>query len=284
MKRILVMAAALCALTSCVRKQAVLELADQRDSLSAAVLQKDSLIGAVFEDIHAILGNLSEIKMRENLIAVPEDAEGGMLPIRRIDSDLAAIDRLLQENRAKIASMEGIARRLRRADVKIEALEKTIVSLHEQLADKTAEVEELRGRLAESEAQLAVLETQVAERDAEVKQLNDENVELESRLNTVYYIVGEEKELLDAQIVDKEGFIGRTLVAGRNGALGSFVEADSRLLSEIPIGRKRATVVTTHPDGSYELQSGEDRRVEKLVITDPARFWESSKVLIVSYR
>ena len=56
-----------------------------------------------------------------------------------------------------------------------------------------------------------------------------------------------------------------------------------RLLTEVPVGQKRVTVVTTHPEDSYRLE-GDGKVVSRLVITDPARFWESSKVLIVSYK
>ena len=44
------------------------------------------------------------------------------------------------------------------------------------------------------------------------------------------------------------------------------------------------TVVSTHPEGSYELVTDGSKSVEKLLITDPVRFWESSKVLVVSYK
>ncbi len=285
MKKYLAIAAvALGALTSCVRNQAVLDPVDRCDSLTNVVMEKDSLINRVFEEINTVVGNLSQIKMRENLIAVPENAEGGFRPIEQMKSDMEAIDRLLQENRSKIASLQNIARRLRKANVQIEALEKTIVGLNEHLAEKTAEAETLREELARREEEVAYLETQVAERDAEVETLNEENVELENRLNTVYYIVGSEKELRDAQIINKEGFIGRTLTVGRGGAIDSFTKVDVRLLTEVPVGRKRATVVTPHPQGSYDWVIGEDKRMEKLVITDPTRFWESSKILIVSYK
>ena len=60
--------------------------------------------------------------------------------------------------------------------------------------------------------------------------------------------------------------------------------ADSRLLSEIPVGHKRVTVVSSHPEDSYQLVVDADKNVEKLLITDPARFWETSKTLIVSYK
>lgn len=278
------MAVALCALTSCVRKQVVLDMADQRDSLTHVVSEKDSLINLVFEEINTVMANLSEIKMRENLITVPQNTEGGIRPVEQIHSDIEAIDRLLQENRTKIASLQDVSRRLRQANVKIEALEKTIVGLNDQLAAKTVEVEELRGELAEREQRIARLETEMADRDAEVVALNSENTELDNRLNAVYYIVGSERELRDAQIINKEGLIGRTLTVGRSGAIESFTKADSRLLTEVPVGGRRATVVTSHPDGSYRLVTRADKHVLKLVITDPAKFWESSKILIISYK
>ena len=277
-------AVALCALTSCVRRQAMLDMTDQRDSLSGIVSRKDSLISLVFEDIEAIAGNLARIKQRENLIAVPEDAEGGVRPIRQINSDIEAIDRLLQENRTKIASLQYAAKQLRKTNIRVEALEKMIRDMEDQLARKTTEIDHLRQQLTEREQQVARLEVQIAAGKAEAAKLGAENTSLESQLNTVYYIVGTEKELRDAQIISKEGFIGRTLTANRNGAIGSFVQADRRLLSEIPVGGKRATVVTTHPQGSYELVIGADRRVQKLIIKDPSRFWESSKMLIISYK
>ena len=105
---------------------------------------------------------------------------------------------------------------------------------------------------------------------------------LQNQLNTVYYIVGAEKELRDAQIINKQGFIGRTLTVGRNSNFDSFTMTDSRLLSEVPVGQKKATLVTSHPEGSYELVTDANKVVEKLIITDPVRFWESSKILIIS--
>lgn len=275
---------ALCALTSCVRKQVVLDMADQRDSLTNVVEAKDSLISLVFEDIHAIADNLAKIKMRENLITVPEDSEGAARPIQQINSDIAAIDRLLQENRTKIASLQQAAGQLRKANIRVGALEKIIGELEEELSKKTAEVEKLRRELTDRERQVAELEERVAEEKAEAAKLGLENASLENDLNTVYYIVGAEKELREAQIINKEGFIGRTLTANRNGTLESFTQADRRLLSEIRIGGKKATVVTTHPQDSYELVVGPDKRVEKIVITNPAKFWESSKILIISYK
>ena len=269
-------------LASCVSRQVAVEAESRSDSLELVVSAKDSLINAVFADINAISENLALIKSRENLITVAGESEGGRRPVEEIDNDIKAIDRLLRENRAKIESLQRSAAQLRKANLRIDGLEKMIADMNRQLAEKKAEVEQLRESLVRMGDEVKSLTEEVAVRSAEVENLSGEKVELQNQLNTVYYIVGAEKELRDAQIINKQGFIGRTLTVGRNSNFDSFTMADSRLLSEVPVGQKKATLVTSHPEGSYDLVTAANKVVEKLIITDPVRFWESSKILIIS--
>lgn len=269
-------------LASCVSRQVAVEAESRSDSLELVVSAKDSLINAVFADINAISENLALIKSRENLITVAGESEGGRRPVEEIDNDIKAIDRLLRENRAKIESLQRSAAQLRKANLRIDGLEKMIADMNRQLAEKKAEVEQLRESLVRMGDEVKSLTEEVAVRSVEVENLSGEKVELQNQLNTVYYIVGAEKELRDAQIINKQGFIGRTLTVGRNSNFDSFTMADSRLLSEVPVGQKKATLVTSHPEGSYELVTDANKVVEKLIITDPVRFWESSKILIIS--
>ena len=269
-------------LASCVSRQVAVEAESRSDSLELVVSAKDSLINAVFADINAISENLALIKSRENLITVAGESEGGRRPVEEIDNDIKAIDRLLRENRAKIESLQRSAAQLRKANLRIDGLEKMIADRNRQLAEKKAEVEQLRESLVRMGDEVKSLTEEVAVRSAEVENLSGEKVELQNQLNTVYYIVGAEKELRDAQIINKQGFIGRTLTVGRNSNFDSFTMTDSRLLSEVPVGQKKATLVTSHPEGSYELVTDANKVVEKLIITDPVRFWESSKILIIS--
>ena len=269
-------------LASCVSRQVAVEAESRSDSLELVVSAKDSLINAVFADINAISENLALIKSRENLITVAGESEGGRRPVEEIDNDIKAIDRLLRENRAKIESLQRSAAQLRKANLRIDGLEKMIADMNRQLAEKKAEVEQLRESLVRMGDEVKSLTEEVAVRSAEVENLSGEKVELQNQLNTVYYIVGAEKELRDAQIINKQGFSGRTLTVGRNSNFDSFTMTDSRLLSEVPVGQKKATLVTSHPEGSYELVTDANKVVEKLIITDPVRFWESSKILIIS--
>ena len=274
-------------LTSCVSKQVVLDTESQRDSLARVVRTKDSLIETVFADINAISDNLARIKARENIITAV-DPEGIRRPIDQINSDIAAIDELMQENRERIAGMERTAQQLRKANVKIKSLEHLISDLNGQLDEKNSEISQLRTRVAEMSVEVEQLETKLEEEIAvhrqEVDSLTQNNSNLDEQLHAVYYIVGQEKKLREAQIIDKRGFIGRTLKTAASNSLDFFLQVDSRELLEVPIRQKRVTLVTSHPEGSYQLIEADDKVVLKLVIIDPVRFWEASKVLIVSYK
>ena len=98
-KYLFVLAAACvaCMPTSCVRRQVAAQAESQRDSLALVVSAKDSLINGIFSDINAISENLAQIKSRENLISVSGQEDGVRRPIQEINNDIAAIDRLLQE-------------------------------------------------------------------------------------------------------------------------------------------------------------------------------------------
>ena len=177
-------------LASCVSRQVAVEAESRSDSLELVVSAKDSLINAVFADINAISENLALIKSRENLITVAGESEGGRRPVEEIDNDIKAIDRLLRENRAKIESLQRSAAQLRKANLRIDGLEKMIADMNRQLAEKKAEVEQLRESLVRMGDEVKSLTEEVAVRSAEVENLSGEKVELQNQLNTVYYSWG----------------------------------------------------------------------------------------------
>lgn len=275
------------AFPSCVSKQVALETESQRDSLAQVVRTKDSLIETVFADINAITDNLARIKARENIITAV-DPEGIRRPLDQINSDIAAIDELMQQNRERIEGMERTVAQLRKANVRIKSLEHLVSDLNGQLEEKNNEISQLRTRVAEMSVEVEELEQKLEEekieRKQEVDSLSQNNTVLDEQLHSVYYIVGQEKKLREAQIIDKRGFIGRTLTTAAENSLEFFLKVDSRELLEVPIRQKKVTIVTSHPEGSYQLIEADNKVVLKLVITDPVRFWEASKVLIVSYR
>lgn len=280
------------ALTACVSRGTAERMRGEKDSLQRVVHEKDSLIGSIFTSVNAIAENLAAIRIRENLItSVSNSDQAARRPTGQIDEDIAAIDQLLSENRARIEALEKSAAQLRRARVKIDGLEKMIENLNTQLTVKNEEIVALKQNLSHLGIQVETLTEQVAEQASQVETLtaekellSDEVRAAADRLHTVYYLVGEQKELLASGIAEKKGFIGRTLRVKENPELDRFTQADTRNLREIPVGRRNVTLVTMHPEDSYELRKEDGKVVDAIVITDPDRFWSYSKILVVSFK
>ena len=268
------------------------QLVRERDSLTTLLVQKDSMMNNVFTAMNAIAENLDAIKTREKLI-VQNSADSEYRPqsTTQISQDIEAIDQLLLQNRETIARLQRSAAALKGANVKIAGLEKMIAQLDRQVEEKDQEIRMLKGNLQNMETRVSELDTQVSDLSTQVTDLNQQKETLAGEvksasdaLNTVYYIVGSEKELLSKEIVYKRGFIGRTLKINENRSLESFTQVDLRLLDEVMVGQKKASLVSSHPAGSYDWVMNSDGTFESLKITDKAKFWEYSKVLVISYK
>ena len=60
-----------------------------------------------------------------------------------------------------------------------------------------------------------------------------------------------------------------------------FNKIDITATTTIPISGATAELVTNHPSDSYVIEGDEEKSVDRLVIIDPDRFWNSSKYLVV---
>ena len=149
----------------------------------------------------------------------------------------------------------------------------------------------LKNNLEQMHVQVAELHEQVSGLNTQVTGLSEAKASLEGEvkgqtdiLNTAYYIVGSEKELLAKEIVYKSGFIGRTLKINESRSLDSFTKVNIRHFDSVVIGQKKVTLVSSHPAGSYEFVQDEKGVYESLIIKDKRKFWEYSKVLVISYK
>ena len=279
-------------LAYCTGGQKTERLTSQNDSLAVAVAQKDSVLNEVFSSLSTVTENLNAIKSRENIIN--ENIDKGEIPkgtTTQINEDIEAINQLLIANRQTIARLQQSADQLKKANVKIGSFEKLIAQLNAQIESKDQEIKILKQNLENMHVQVAELTEQVSGLNTQVSGLTAEKTSLEGEvktqnniLNTGYYIVGSEKELLSKEIVYKSGFIGRTLKINENRSLDSFTQVDIRNFDDVKIGHKKATLVSSHPAGSYEFVMNDSGVFESLVIKDKSKFWEYSKVLVISYK
>lgn len=288
MKRLLILGAVATLVAACGPKQNAKPdpLVVANDSLSQVIAAKDSIINDAFNSIGEIAASIDRIAEHERLVTAAA-ASGTELskPMKeRVAENITAISELLDKNRAAIARLQVSADKLKEARVQIGGLERLITQLQEQLDQKNTQLASLTDQVKALKVEIAALGHTVTNLEQDKTELQGAVAEQDAQLHTVYYIVGKEKELLDDQIIDKKGFIGRTRVMNDQAKLDDFTAADDRVIERIPIGKNRVRIVTIHPETSYILIKGDKNEIEELVITDKDAFWQNSRMLVISHK
>jgi chromosome segregation ATPase len=277
-------------LNSCVessKKYKALEA--ERDSLQVVASNVTTDFESSLRTINEIEMALQNIREAENIILM-ENQEGNT---NYAASQIEAIDRSIQQNKAKIADLE---KQLADAGSKSKQLNATITRLKTELNEKDTYITNLREELNISQAQVAELTDSVVNLNQNVKNLNEnihslntQNAEQQAmismqdaELNTVYYIVAPKETLVANDLVSKGGLFSSDNVTGEVKK-SVMIAADKRTLKVIPLNTKKATIMTNHPESSYQLTKGDDKMLS-LEIADPEAFWKISNYLIISIK
>jgi len=178
----------------------------------------------------------------------------------------------MSENENKIARLKS---ELKNADFQMGEFEEMIMSLTEEVEMKNMEIFQLQQELENLDGAFSELFDAFEKQTEEFDAIKDE-------MNTAYFTYGSKSELQENGVITKEGgFIGIGKINKLKDDFNKtyFTEVKISDLSEIPLGVKKVDIITTHSSDSYELV-GEDP-VEKLVIKDGAKFWGTSKYLVI---
>lgn len=286
MKKLMVIALIPFVFAACENKEQtarINQLQEEQAMLMNDTRTKDSLINDFMQTLNEIESNLAEIKSTEKLIS-KETASGTELSRsarQRVNEDIKLINALMAENKEKISSLNS---KLRQSNIRIAEFEKMIEATNQQLAIRDKEIDSLKTELSTLNFTIAVLNDTINSYANKTVALSTQVTEKTNELNTAYYVVGEKKELIEHNILSKQGGllgIGRTQKVAGDVNLDDFTKIDIRNLKSIPLDVKKATVMSVHPAGSYELV-GTDKRVNELVIKDPVLFWQKSRMLVIS--
>ena len=272
----------LAALTACHDYKAdIQKLQNEKDALMQASTYKDSTINSYMGSLNEIEQNLAAIEELQSKVA--QQSNGGELQasqVDRINENIRTINELMNENREKIASL---GKKLKSSNNKIAGLEKMLANLQ-------AQVDEKDRQLADLNVKITNLNTTVEQLNTNVASLTNENADKQkviedqtNRLHTAYYTTGTAKELETKKVITKEGgFLGLGKSKKMSPQLNNkaFTNIDITKTSTIPLQAKDAQVLTTHPSDSYTIEH-KGKEVSNLVITNPDKFWEASKYLVV---
>ena len=178
----------------------------------------------------------------------------------------------MAKNKSRVASL---SKKLKASNTKIDGLEKMIAGLESQISDKDAQIGELKNQLEQKNIELSNLNTNY-------QNLEQDNQGKVQQLNTAYYIIGTGKELKEYGVTAKEGgFIGlgKSTEIKADFNKDKFTKIDITQTLSIPIGAKKAKILTSHPSSSYKLVG--EKPVQKLDISSPTDFWGTSKYLVI---
>ena len=277
--------------TSCnvERSEKYQALLAERDSLyTEAVAAKGGFDNAL-NTINEIEAALESVRAAEGIIML-ESEEGNT---NKAVSEINAIQQTLQENRNKIANLE---KQLASQGAQSKALNQTVSRLKKQLEEKDTYINSLKSELQQSRQQIADLNTQVSDLNENIESLN-ENIDVlnvqnaaqqatienqDAALNTVWVCIATQQVLKEKGII-KGGLFQPNEISKQGFDKSQFMQADMRELTMVPLNTKRATLITTHPEGSYEMTENEDGS-KVLNINDKEAFWSISKYLVVSIK
>lgn len=250
-----------------------------REELAAAVADRDQLLSLV-NDINQ---GMEQIKHLENILTVSNNLPGETLTQReQVQSDIAAIQKALQERREKLEALE---KKLSGSASENSSLRKTIAGLRTQIDSQSAEIASLKDNLGQARARIGELDAAVDSLSTTVTAVTDErniaqeeNVALANELNTCYYAIGSKSELKERHIIET-GFLRKTKLMKGDFDQSFFTTADKRTLSRIALHSKKAEILSNQPSGSYVMDDDNGQKV--LVITNPDAFWSLSNYLVI---
>ncbi|HPG32791.1 MAG: hypothetical protein H6541_04360 [Lentimicrobiaceae bacterium] len=282
MKKLIFIALIMPFLFACNGKKKEFESLQARyDSLLTLGFTKDTTILDYLESFNSIQANLDSIKQAEMLITKSTATDGELEPDQKeqINRDINLIYEMLQKNKQTIAELKS---KLRKSNAKVTALEQMIERMSRQIEEKDGQIAQLREQLEKMNIQIEILTSNVENLAAESQSKSQTINEQTDALNTAYFVIGNKKELVEQKIITVEGgFAG----IGRNKKLKEdfnrdyFTRVDITRLKSIPVLKKKAQIITTHPSQSYKIYG--EKAVDSIVIVNPKEFWSASKYLVI---
>ncbi len=283
MKKLLYLAVIAMTMIACQEKKQDAESAAQAtiDSLKAVNANQAQELEEFMGLIDQVNEGFRLIKEAEGRIDV-RDASVEKGNTQHITEDMEFIQQTMKQNHELI---EQLKKKLSNSSKSMSSLAKQVKALEQQMAEQDNRIQELQTQLAERDIVIEEQGKTISKLNENVSSLTTENEEKaaqvaaqDKELNTAWYVFGSKKELKEQRILTS----GDVLKDG-NFNKGYFTQIDIRHTKSIRTYSKSAKVLTSHPDGSYQLIKNDNKEYE-IQITDPALFWSVSKYLVVQVK
>jgi vacuolar-type H+-ATPase subunit I/STV1 len=246
------------------------QLAAQKDSLTRVVLQADDFIMKIDSSVSRVKG-LSKGKKK--------------------GATLDPLAQQIQNRKAVMERVNALVARAQATQVALSKANKDNAALRAQLASDSTMIADLNSTIQRQTAAIDALSTRVDSLNGVTKQLGATIAELEQQHNKAFYVIGTEDELLQRNVIVREGGAnlliahpGRTLQMSRTVDPTVFTAVDQRGTKtiEVPDANRRYRVVSRQSlDYATVSQRDNDTFQGNLTIADIGKFWAPSRFLII---
>ena len=256
------------------------------DSLQGVVDSKDAEIDGLFTMLNEIEDNLSMINSKYSNVQEMRrnNTEGTYNHKKEITDQMTSISAIMAENKEKLAQLNSRVNQLGRKNADLQAY---ITRLEERSAAQEQQISELLTELENNKVVIKGLNKNVSELTVSNQQKDEYIAQQIAEANRAWFVVGSYSELKAAGIVTKSGgFIGIGRKQGTVADMNTehFTQIDRTKVTTISINKKKAVVISQHPENSYELVADEEESgvTAYLRILNPTQFWKYTDYLVVS--
>jgi hypothetical protein len=261
------------------------------ENLIGIVEHRDSVINELVQTFNEIEQDMNIVREKEDLLALSADNPEFPEDMReRIVSEIREMNALLEENKAKVISLN---KRLKKSGIQIAALEDKIGLLEASIQRRDSSIQVLKMELTDQDYQLAELyivldslDTAVDERDSTIQFKEEVISQNEAELDKAFLASGNFKELQEIGVVSKEGGflgLGKNKVVPADLTDSFFSQISISETARIDVHAKKAELISAHPEDSYQVVSN-DSIVEYIEITQPEKFWKKTRYAVVETR
>ena len=261
------------------------ELQANIDSLNVELTQANSEMESLMGILNEVQEGFQQINEAENRVNV-NSAENAPANVKeQVKADLAFIQAKMKENRERIADLEA---RVEKGDKNAAALRRTVKNLKAELAAKEEQIAALKAELEAKNIRIQQLNTEVANLTNDKNALTAKNAANEQvianqdkAMHTAWYVIAKKKSLKEQNVLTNTGLFKKgDVMESANVNKDGFTEIDIRKVVEIPVGAKKATLLSAHPEGSYELVADAEG-MQVLKVLDPQTFWSVTRYLVI---
>lgn len=204
-------------------------------------------------------------------------------PDKEIKKSLEALTKDLVDMSARTHQNEltaSLKNEIHEKTIEVEGLANTVDSLKKHVTNLENKQEELTNKISNLQSELDLKEQEVSWRDVEIKNLHHE-------INTIFYVIGNSRELRRKKIIDKKGIpilrslnpFSKNYVLGSDFTLAEFKQ-DTATLTKLRIdGRIKKILpyrIKDHYDISYE------NGLSFINIKDSKSFWHQKYLIVVT--